>query len=127
MSDAQFPVFDVNGKYLYFTASTDAGLAIANGDLSSLAHPVTRSAYVVVLDKTLPSPLPPESDDEKAAEEKAKADAKDATKNEDTKEAKKDKKDKESKDKEAKDDKDKDKDKKDDTTNDNFLFHINLK
>ncbi len=102
MSDAQFPLFDVNGKYLYFTASTDAGLSIANGDLSSLAHPITRSAYVVVLDKTLPSPLPPESDDEKFAEEKAKAaDAK----ADDAKDAKKDKK--ESKDKEAKDDKDK--------------------
>lgn len=105
MSDVQFPVFDVNGKYLYFTANTDAGLAIANGDLSSLNHPVTRSAYVVVLDKTLPSPLPPESDDEKIADASKPAS--------DTKadDAKKDKS-KDSKDKEAKDDKDKDKEKK---------------
>ncbi|HEX6880572.1 MAG TPA: PDZ domain-containing protein, partial [Terriglobales bacterium] len=107
MSDVQFPVFDVNGKYLYFTASTDAGLAIANGDLSSLGHPVTRSAYVVVLDKTLPSPLPPESDDEKIAEDKKQSTD---TKSDD---AKKDKgKDSKDKDKEAKDDKDKDKEKK---------------
>src|SRR6185369_16235468 len=98
MSDAQYPVFDVNGKYLYFTASTDAGLAIANGDLSSLGHPVTRSVYVVVLDKTLPSPLPPESDDEKSAEDKAKAAAADAK----TDDAKKDK---------GKESKEKDKDK----------------
>ena len=110
MSDAQFPLFDVNGKYLYFTASTDAGLAIANGDLSSLGHPVTRSVYVAVLDKTLPSPLPPESDDEKFAEDKAKA--ADDTKSDDSKDAKKEKKNSKDKDKEAKDDKDKDKDKK---------------
>jgi tricorn protease len=67
MSDAQLPVFDVNGKYLYFTASTDVGLTASNGDLSVLGHPVSRSVYVVVLDKTLPSPLPPESDEEKVA------------------------------------------------------------
>lgn len=111
MSDAQFPIFDVNGKYLYFTASTDAGLAIANGDLSSLGHPVTRSVYVVVLDKTLPSPLPPESDDEKSAEDKAKAAAADAKTDDAKKDKGKESKEKD-KDKEAKDDKDKDKDKK---------------
>jgi tricorn protease len=72
MSDAQLPAFDVNGKYLYFTASTDIGLTATNGDLSSLGHAVSRSVYVVVLDKTLPSPLPPESDEEKVgAQEKA--------------------------------------------------------
>ena len=27
MSDARYPVFDRNGKYLYFTASTDVGLS----------------------------------------------------------------------------------------------------
>jgi tricorn protease len=104
MSDVQFPVFDVNGKYLYFTASTDAGLALTNGDLSSLERPVTRSTYVLVLDKALPSPLPPESDDEKIGDQsKSPSDARadDAKKG----------KPKESKDKEAKDEKDKDKDK----------------
>ena len=34
-------------------------------DMSSLNHPVTRSAYVAVLRKDLPSPLAPESDEEK--------------------------------------------------------------
>jgi tricorn protease len=71
MSDIQMPVFDVNGKYLYFTASTDVGLTATSGDLSSLAHPVTRSAYIIVLDKSLPSPLPPESDEEKTADDKS--------------------------------------------------------
>jgi len=65
MSDALFPRFDRDGKYLYFTASTDMGLTPGWLDMSSLNHPVTRSAYVAVLRKDLPSPLAPESDEEK--------------------------------------------------------------
>ena len=73
MSDARFAVFDRNGKYLYFTASTNAGPTTGWLDLSSLARPVTRSVYVVVLRKDLPSPLSPLSDEEKA-EVEAKSD-----------------------------------------------------
>ena len=76
MSDALFPAFDVNGKYLYFTASTDTGLSTGWLDMTSEAHPVTRSAYVVVLKRDEPSPLAPESDEEKVDEAK-KADEKD--------------------------------------------------
>ena len=36
MSDASSPVFDPNGKYLYFLASTDDGPSQAGIDLSSL-------------------------------------------------------------------------------------------
>jgi tricorn protease len=75
MSDALYPAFDRNGKYLYFAASTDMGLSAVGFDMSSNEHPVTRSAYVVVLDKDLPSPLAPESDDEKVDKDKAPADA----------------------------------------------------
>ena len=74
MSDAFFPVFDKNGKYLYFTASTDMGLTTGWLDMTSEAHPVTRSAYVAVLKKDLPSPLAPESDEEKPPEPKKKDD-----------------------------------------------------
>jgi tricorn protease len=70
MSDALNPVFDKNGKYLYFTASTDVALSTAGLDMSSDEHPVTRSAYVVVLSKDEKSPLAPESDEEKPKEEK---------------------------------------------------------
>ena len=73
MSDARYPVFDRNGKYLYFTASTDIGLSAVGFDMSSNEHPITRSVYVVVLDKDLPSPLAPESDDEKVGKEKVGA------------------------------------------------------
>ena len=85
MSDARYPIFDRNGKYLYFTASTDVGLSAVGFDMSSNEHPITRSAYVVVLDKLLPSPLAPESDDERIGQEKpAGADA-DKSKDEKTK------------------------------------------
>ena len=70
MSDALYPVWDKNGKYLYFTASTDIALATAGLDMSSDEHRVTRSAYVAVLSKDEKSPLAPESDEEKPKEEK---------------------------------------------------------
>ena len=69
MSDARFPVFDKSGKYLFFAASTDVGLTPGWLNMSSMERPVTRSVYVAVLRKDLPSPLAPESDEEKAEEE----------------------------------------------------------
>ncbi|HKV24615.1 MAG TPA: PDZ domain-containing protein [Candidatus Acidoferrum sp.] len=66
-SDARHPVFDKNGKTLYFAASTDMGLSIAWLDLSSYQHPVLRSIYAVVLKKGDPSPVAPQSDEEKVA------------------------------------------------------------
>jgi tricorn protease len=68
MSDALYPAFDKEGKYLCFTASTDAALNTGWLDMTSLERPVTRNAYVIVLKKDLPSPLAPESDEEKAKE-----------------------------------------------------------
>lgn len=67
MSDARYPVFDKGGKYLYFAASTDIGLANSWLEMSSINRPFTRSVYMIVLDQTQPSPLAPESDDEKIA------------------------------------------------------------
>ncbi|HKV11541.1 MAG TPA: PDZ domain-containing protein [Thermoanaerobaculia bacterium] len=72
LSDARFAAFDASGKYLYFTASTDVGPTSGWLDLSSVQRPVSRSVYLAVLDKSLPSPLAPLSD-----EEKDKKDAKD--------------------------------------------------
>ena len=94
-----YPAFDKNGKYLYFTASTDTALSTAGLDMSSDEHRVSRSAYVAVLGQYSLSPLAPESDEEKAgAAEKEKSTDKDKDK------------DKE-KDKDKQKDKDKDKDK----------------
>ena len=69
MSDATSPAFDAEGKYLYLLASTDLGLNIGWRDMSAFFRPVTQSAYVIVLRKDLPSPLAPESDEEKSADE----------------------------------------------------------
>jgi tricorn protease len=101
MSDALYPAFDKNGKYLYFTASTDVALSTAGLDMTSEEHRVSRSTYVAVLSKDLPSPLAPESDEEKSKEEK-KADL-DKDKSKDEGKAA----DKSAADKDAKDDKDK--------------------
>src|SRR5256714_6419369 len=65
LSDASNPVFDASGKYLYFVASTDAGPA-SDFSMTTYDHPMTRSLYAIVLRKDLPSPLAPESDEEKA-------------------------------------------------------------
>ncbi len=70
LSDARYPVWDKNGKYLYFAASTDYGTSTGWLDMSSYNRLVSRSVYVVVLKKDLPSPLAPESDEEKPQEAK---------------------------------------------------------
>lgn len=68
MSDARYAAFDKDGKYLYFTASTDAGPTSGWLDMSSINRPVSRSVYAVVLNKADASPVAPESDEEKAEE-----------------------------------------------------------
>ena len=65
MSDCRYPAFDKDGKYLYFTSSTDAGASL-EPDIHSLSRPMSRSVYVAVLSKSQASPLAPESDEEKA-------------------------------------------------------------
>lgn len=79
MSDARYVAFDKNGKYLYFTASTDVGPTAGWLDLSSIGRAVSRSVYMAVLDKELPSPLAPLSDEaaETEEDEKDKKDKKD--------------------------------------------------
>ena len=72
-SDALYADWDKGGKYLYLTASTDVGLGSSWLDMSSIDRPSTRSVYLAVLSKDDPSPLAPESDDEKVAGEKKDA------------------------------------------------------
>ena len=72
LSEVSEPVFDESGKYLYFFSSTDAGpvkewFALSNADMR-----VTRSLYLAVLRKDLPSPLAKESDEEKGAQKEEK-------------------------------------------------------
>jgi tricorn protease len=71
LSDSASPRFDRSGKYLYFTASTDSGFLNNGIDMSSLVNrSISRNVYVVVLRNDIPSPLAPESDEEKAEEKK---------------------------------------------------------
>src|ERR1022692_1027672 len=70
LSDATNPVFDNDGKYLYFTASTNSGESLAL-DIHAVGRTSTSSIYLAVLDKTQPSPFAPESDEEKPVEKKA--------------------------------------------------------
>jgi tricorn protease len=73
ISDARFPVFDKGGKTLIFAVSTDVGLSSGWLDLSSFQHPVLRHIYAAVLKKGDPSPVEPQSDEEKVADEKKDA------------------------------------------------------
>jgi tricorn protease len=76
LSEVSEPVFDPSGKYLYFFSSTDAGpvkhwFAMSNADME-----ITRSIYLAVLAKGVPSPLAKESDEEKIKEEEKKKEEK---------------------------------------------------
>ncbi len=65
LSDASEPVFDKEGKYLYFFASTDAGPVINWFDQSNADMRATQSIYLVTLQKETISPFAKESDEEK--------------------------------------------------------------
>jgi tricorn protease len=64
LADSLSPAFDLNGKYLYFLASTNYGPSTGWLEMSSLDRPVRRAIYLAVLSATEPSPLLPETGDE---------------------------------------------------------------
>ncbi len=73
LAEATDPVFDRNGKHLYFLASTNVGIGSDTEDVSSLAAgDQTSSVYAVVLRKDGENPLHPESDEEGSAKPPAK-------------------------------------------------------
>ncbi len=71
LSDVAEPVFDAEGKYLWFLASTDAGPVVQWFDMSNEDARRTVSLYLAVLRKDLPNPLAKESDEEKPADKPA--------------------------------------------------------
>jgi tricorn protease len=71
LSDASEPVFDPNGKYVYFLASTNAGPVQDWFSMSTADMLQTGSLYLAVLSKGVPSPLAKESDEEGAKKEPA--------------------------------------------------------
>jgi len=95
MSDARNPVFDKEGKYLYFLASTNAGKAKTLGaDMSTndARNEITWNIYIALLQKDLSSPFLPESDEEevKSATEEKKPEEKKPEENKAPKEKTKD-------------------------------------
>ena len=66
MADAISPVWEEEGKYLYFLASTDYGLQSGWLDMSSLEIPITRGLYYFVLSDKAKAPDAPKSDEEEA-------------------------------------------------------------
>ena len=71
MSDASDPVFDPNGEYIYFLASTDAGPVVNWFDLSNQDMRMTNSIYLATLRKDITSPFSKESDEESVKQEKS--------------------------------------------------------
>ena len=68
IADARLPAFERDGKYLYFTASTNEGPTSDGLDMTSDLYQVTSNIYAVVLAANQASPIAPELDDEKPAE-----------------------------------------------------------
>ncbi len=65
LADAVWPAWDSSGKYLWFLASTDFGLKSQWLDMTSYDHDENFGLYFAVLKKGDPSPLLPESDEDK--------------------------------------------------------------
>lgn len=85
LSDGAEPVFDADGKYLYFFASTDAGPVRQWFDMSNADMRLTRSIYVAVLREDLPSPLAAQSDEEQPSTTSDKGESTEAAADADTK------------------------------------------
>jgi tricorn protease len=66
LADAVWPAWDANGKYLWFLASRNFGLASQWLDMTSYDRPVTFGLYFAILKKSDATPLLPESDEESA-------------------------------------------------------------
>jgi len=66
LADSRLPAFDRGGKYLYFTASTNAGATSDGLDMTSDLYEVRSNIYAVVLAANQPSPVAPDLEDEKS-------------------------------------------------------------
>jgi len=64
LADANSPIFDRDGKHLYFLASTDVGEAEDEDIVAVGQTNRSSSVYAIVLKKGGPNPLQPESDEE---------------------------------------------------------------
>jgi tricorn protease len=108
MTNSFAPVFDPEGKYLYFLSDRDFNEVLGNVDFE-FANPKTTRIYIVTLQKDEPSPFPALSDEAQVKkEEKKEEGSAEAAKRSDKEKGKESK----GKDKDKDQDKDKDTDKK---------------
>ncbi len=64
MADAISPAWDLNGRYLYFLASTNVALGSGWANTSSQQARPTFGAYMTILRKDDPNPFPLKTDEE---------------------------------------------------------------
>ncbi|MBC7873965.1 MAG: PD40 domain-containing protein [Ferruginibacter sp.] len=64
LADAVSPAWDMNGRYLYFLASTNVALGSGWANTSSQQAKPTFGAYITILRKEDPNPFPLKSDEE---------------------------------------------------------------
>ncbi len=64
MADAISPAWDLNGRYLYFLASTNVALGSGWANTSSQQAKPTFGAYITILRKDDPNPFPLKTDEE---------------------------------------------------------------
>ena len=64
MADAFSPAWDMNGRYLYFLASTNVALGSGWANTSSQQAKPTFAAYLTILRKDDPNPFPLKTDEE---------------------------------------------------------------
>lgn len=57
-SDATSPAFSRDGKYLFFSSSTDYAFQVSGLDMSAYDKRVDRNLYLIVLSKETPHPFP---------------------------------------------------------------------
>jgi len=72
MANSNTPVFDPDGKYLYFLSDRDFNEVLGNIDFE-FANPKTTRVYLVTLQKDEPSPFKPQSDEAGAKKDESSA------------------------------------------------------
>jgi len=80
LSNATNPVFDPDGNYIYFFASTNAGPVVNWFDQSNQDMTLTNSIYIATLRENIISPFVKESDEEESKEETASSENEDSKK-----------------------------------------------
>ncbi len=70
LTDDFYPVFDPEGKYLYFISARTFSPIFSDFERSDYVYRNTRNIYLITLQADTLSPFAPESDEEKGGEEK---------------------------------------------------------